>query len=132
LAHQYTDQITQGNDTRVKDAIFGNVGSLACFRIGAKDLELMSKPFAPVFTDFDLLNVPAWNCYIKLMVENQNPSPFNMKIRPPLYFDKSQRNEKMSQAIRQLSRYKYGRDRRVVEDEVEERIRRIDILASSL
>ena len=130
LAHQYISQLVKDNDTKVKDAVFGNVGSFCCFRIGVEDIETMTKQFAPVFNDFDLLNCPARTCYAKLMVDNANPPPFNMSTRPPIHLKMA--NPKVSEAIRQASRLKYGRNKKIIEAELKDRVRKVDLLASGL
>ena len=130
LAHQYIDQLVQKNDTRVRDAVFGNVGSLFSFRIGVNDLEIMGKQFAPVFNEFDLLNCPAHSCFAKLMVHNQNPPPFNLHTYAPRSLDLA--DPIMAQAIKQVSRIKYGRDRNIVESEIQERARKTEMLVAQL
>lgn len=117
IAHQYISQLVEKGDEKIKDAVFGNVGTFVSFRIGVKDAEIIAKQFAPVFSEYDLINVPAFNAYIKLLIDNHNPPAFNMKTleRPDL-----ERNYVTE--IKELSRLKYGRDRNVVENEIKERI----------
>ncbi|MBD3359231.1 MAG: type IV secretion system DNA-binding domain-containing protein [Candidatus Buchananbacteria bacterium] len=120
IAHQFLGQLVlTGGDEKTKKAIFGNVGTKACFRIGVEDAEEMAKEFAPVFNSYDLVNNPAFNAFMKLMIDNANPPAFNIKI--PWVGDLYQSNEELKKAIIELSRLKYGRDRNVVEAEVMER-----------
>ena len=64
-------QLVRGGDTKFKDAIFGNVGTKISFRIGVDDAEGLTKEFAPVFGEYDFLNVPKFNCFVKLLVDNR-------------------------------------------------------------
>ncbi len=122
IAHQYVGQLVKNNDTKFKDAIFGNVGTKCAFRIGVDDAEAMSKEFAGIFNENDFLNCPSYNCYVKLLISNANPPGFNMKTIP---FDELpgvvKSNKEISEAIKQLSKLKYGRDKELVEMEVKER-----------
>lgn len=113
IAHQYIAQLTKDGDTKVRDAVFGNVGTKVAFRIGVEDAEYISKEFAPVFSDYDLLNIPRYNAYIKLLIDNQNPPAFNIKTRKPEDGD-----PKIAAKIKELSRLKYGRPREEIEAEI--------------
>ncbi len=120
IAHQFIGQLVMaGGDEKTKKAIFGNVGSKASFRIGVEDAKEMAQEFTPVFNEYDLTNVPAYNNFVKLMVDNANPPAFNMKI--PFVKDLYPSNPELATAITDLSRLRYGRDRNVVEAEVTER-----------
>lgn len=125
LAHQFIGQLIKNNDTKFKDAIFGNVGSKVAFRIGVDDAEALSKEFAPVFSPHDFLNVPNQNCYVKLLIDGANPPGFNMKT---VDFHKipgvPQSSPELAEAIRKLSALKYGKDRDMIEMEVAERIKK--------
>lgn len=117
LAHQYIAQLVKNNDTRIRDAVFGNVGTIIAYRLGVEDAEVIAKQMAPVVTAYDLVNMPKYTAYIKLLIDNANPPAFNFNpIRP------EKGNYELAQAIKQLSRLKYGRDRKVVEEEVTQRI----------
>lgn len=126
IGHQYIGQLVKGGDTKFKDAIFGNVGTKVAFRIGVDDAEGLTKEFAPVFNEYDFLNVPKYNCYVKLLIDNANPPGFNMATIP---FDKipgvPPANKDLANAIRELSRLKYGKDPDIIEMEVKERQQRI-------
>ncbi|MFA6252735.1 MAG: type IV secretory system conjugative DNA transfer family protein [Patescibacteria group bacterium] len=117
LAHQYIAQLVKNNDTRIKDAIFGNVGTLISYRIGVEDAEVIAKQMAPVVSVYDLVNMPKYTCYAKLLIDNANPPAFNFT---PIMPEKG--NLELAEAIKQLSRLKYGRDRKIVDDEVMQRI----------
>ncbi|MDP2586613.1 MAG: type IV secretion system DNA-binding domain-containing protein [Candidatus Komeilibacteria bacterium] len=118
IAHQYIGQLVKANDTKIRDAVFGNVGTLVSFRIGPDDAEMVAKQFAPVFNEYDLINVPRYNAYVKLLIDNQNSRAFNFAPYAPAPGDKA-----MVEKIRQLSRLKYGRDRAEVDKEILARMR---------
>jgi hypothetical protein len=117
IAHQFIGQLVKNNDTRIRDAIFGNVGTTICFRIGIDDAEIIAKRFAPVFDEYDVINIPNANAYVKLLIDNANPPAFNLFI-PARNFPK---NKELGEKIRQLSRLKYGRPMDEVEAEIRER-----------
>lgn len=118
MAHQYIAQLAPKGDTEVRDAVIGNVGTKLAGRIGVDDAEFLEKEYAPVFSAYDLMNVDKIHWSTKLLVDNTVSRPFVMKS-PPMVVG----NKKMSEAIRQLARLKYGRDRAVVEQEIGQRIR---------
>jgi len=109
ITHQYIEQLDE--DTR--NAVFGNVGTVISWRIGAPDGEFMQKIMDPLTTE-DLINVEKFNYYIRLMIDSAPSKPFNVTTYPP----DSHENVQVGEAIRQLSRLKYGRDREVVEAEI--------------
>jgi hypothetical protein len=118
IAHQFIGQLEgKGGDNTIRDAIFGNVGTMAVNRIGVEDAEFLAKEFAPVFTEYDLVNVEAFTFNMKLLIDNQASRPFNMKpvmaVRP--------KTKELANMIRELSRYKYGRKRALIEAEILER-----------
>lgn len=84
VAHQYIGQLAPGVSTKVRDAIFGNVGTMVAFRVGAADAEFLEKEFEPEFTIQDLVNLPNHNIYLKLMVNGVASRPFSAATLPPL------------------------------------------------
>ena len=96
--------------------MLGNAGTICSFRIGPDDAEVLAKEFAPTFGSYDLLNVPQYTCYTKLLIDNTASRPFNMLTYPT-----PQGNKRLADALKQLSRFKYGRDRSIVEAEILER-----------
>jgi len=83
LAHQYIAQLARDNNTTVKDAIFGNVGTFIVFRVGAEDAEFLEKEFEPVFDAKDMVNLPRFNTYTKLMINGVAGKPFSTLTFPP-------------------------------------------------
>ena len=125
LGHQYIGQLTEGSGpegksfgNKIKDAIFGNVGTLVSFRIGVEDAEIIAKQMAPVVSEYDLINIERYNAYLRLLVDNQPLKAFNIHTFPPIAGD-----EKMIGDIKEFSRWKYGSDRRKVEADILERSR---------
>ncbi|MEK9151957.1 MAG: DUF87 domain-containing protein, partial [Patescibacteria group bacterium] len=116
IAHQFIGQLVKGNDTVIRDAIFGNVGSMVSFRVGIEDAEFLEKEFRPVFSAFDMVNVEAYTANGKILIDNTASRPFNMSMYPP-----AKGSTELVEAIKQLSRLKYGRDRTIVEQEILER-----------
>lgn len=124
MAHQYIGQLTdktsayEGANSKVRDAVFGNVGTIMSFKIGAEDAEYMAKEFAPVLSEQDVIGIPNFHCYTKLNINNATSRPFSMGT----IWDESQRNEKRAQLIKEYSRMKFGRKKIFVDQEIEDRI----------
>lgn len=83
LAHQYISQLVDADNTKVRDAVFGNVGTIIAFRVGGADAEFLEKEFLPEFTENDLVNLGRANVYIKLMIDGVASSPFSAETLPP-------------------------------------------------
>ena len=113
LANQYVSQV----DEKVRDAIFGNAGTIISFRIGAADAEFLEKEFEPIFMVNDLVNLPKFNVYLKLMVDGVAGDAFSATVLPPIELHETSGN--VDKVIR-LSRERYASDK----SEVEEKIRR--------
>jgi hypothetical protein len=113
IAHQYIGQLVKNNDTSLRDAVFGNAGTIGVYRVGTEDAQFLEKEFAPTFSAFDLVNVPARNLYLKLLIDGTASKPFNMKTLPFPPGDKE-----IVPLVKELSRLKYGRDRALVEAEI--------------
>ncbi len=111
MAHQYIEQLGE----IVKPAVFGNVGTLVVFRVGATDAEELVKEFTPVFTEEDLVNLAKYEFYIKLMIDGVSSDPFSARGLPPLTEEEKTGNkEKMIK----VSRERYAKQRAVVEDKI--------------
>jgi CxxC-x17-CxxC domain-containing protein len=111
LAHQYIEQLSDS----VKAAVFGNIGTMVSFRVGATDAEELAKEFAPVFNEEDLVNLPKYEMYLKLMIDGIASSPFSAQGLPPLTDEK--KTDNLEKAIN-YSREKYASDRKTVEDKI--------------
>ncbi|MFA5155067.1 MAG: CxxC-x17-CxxC domain-containing protein [Patescibacteria group bacterium] len=111
LAHQYIEQLSE----KVKPAVFGNVGTMVVFRVGAADAEELVKEFTPTFTEEDLVNLPKYEMYLKLMIDGISSSPFSAAGLPPLR--EEERTGNVEKVI-QYSREKYASDRASVEEKI--------------
>ncbi len=109
IAHQFIAQL----EDEIKDAVFGNVGSIAAFRVGAEDGEFLEKQFGPVFTQRDLVNIDNRNCYVRILINGQTALPFSMKTLPGPKSDPI-----VGSKAKEYSRLVYGRDRETVEEEM--------------
>ena len=120
ITNQYIAQLEE----KIRDAVIGNAGNLIAFRVGAADAEFLVKEFAPLTID-DLTNVDKYNFYIRMLIDNAPMPAFNGAGIPP----DPNADKKLAEAVRQLSRLKYGKAREVVEDEINERsqIHKIDL-----
>ncbi|MCK4539573.1 type IV secretory system conjugative DNA transfer family protein [Candidatus Parcubacteria bacterium] len=118
IAHQYLGQLAKNQDTSIKDAVFGNVGTMMVFKIGSEDAEFLSKEFSPVFNQFDLINIEKYTTYVKLLIDNTAGRPFSMATLWPL---PGIEREGMAGKIKTLSRLKFGQDRNIIEAEIRKR-----------
>jgi hypothetical protein len=109
IAHQFIAQLEE----KIKDAVFGNVGSMASFRVGSEDAEFLAKQFEPVFTASDLMNLDNRNAYLKMLVNGRPVKPFNIETMPP-----PAGNRDILEKLKQLSYLKYGRDREDIQEEI--------------
>ncbi len=114
IAHQFIAQLSE----KIRDAVFGNVGSLIAFRIGSQDAEVLSKQLAPVFTEDDLINLDNFNACVRLLISGETSVPFNIKT---IRSEPGDRN--VATALRNASRSKYGEDREKIETEILKRLR---------
>ena len=117
VANQFIGQMEED----VKNAIFGNVGTLMTFRTGVSDAGYLQHEYSPTFTEADILNVEKYNVYIKTIVNNEPVPSFSMDVTKDIAAERAMYNPKLAEAIKQLSRLKYGRDARLVESEIAER-----------
>ena len=111
LAHQYIEQM----DEKVRDAVFGNVGTLVLFRVGAADAEFLEKEFEPVFMAQDLVNLPNYNIYVKLMIDGIAGNAFSATTLPQIDLSKTEAN---AEKVVRITRERYGTKREVVENKI--------------
>ena len=114
VANQFTTQLTD----EIRDAVFGNVGTIVSFRVGTQDADALQKVMQPIFDADDLQRVPNGNMVVRTLIKGIPTQPFSMQGLPPLGND----NQKLVQALMQLSAAKYGRPRAQVEAEIFERL----------
>ncbi|MEK7071562.1 MAG: TraM recognition domain-containing protein, partial [Patescibacteria group bacterium] len=106
IAHQYITQLEES----IKDAVFGNVGSMAVFRVGTEDANFLEQKFKPQFTAHDITKLENRNAYMSMLVHGQPVKPFNLRT-----MDAEKGNPDIVNSLKELSYVKYGRDREEVE-----------------
>jgi hypothetical protein len=109
VAHQYIAQL----DPVIKDAVFGNVGSIAAFRVGNDDAQFLEQQFAPVFTTSDLMNTPNYNANVRVLANGRPTQPFSIATMPPPKSDRTRAEQIITQSYA-----RYGRPRADVEEEI--------------
>lgn len=114
LAHQYVDQL----DDVIRNAVFGNAGTMIAFRVGNRDAEILSREFAPVFAASDMSSLGKYRIYLRLMIDGVASRPFSAIALPPFG-----RRHGRSDTIRRRSREKFSRSRQLVEYKIEKWLR---------
>jgi energy-coupling factor transporter ATP-binding protein EcfA2 len=117
LTHQYIEQLHE----KIRSAIFGNVGTIISFRIGAEDAEHLAKEFHPEFNEDDFVNLPRYSMYLKLMIDGATSRPFSAFSLPP-----KQQAQSLKEEVIELSRKKYGKERKLVEEQIFKRYRKLE------
>ncbi|MFH1201042.1 MAG: type IV secretion system DNA-binding domain-containing protein [bacterium] len=115
VAHQYTAQLVADKSSAVRDAVFGNVGTMIVFRVGSDDADFLEKEFEPEFTPSDIVNLPNYKIYLKLMIDGVTSRPFSAKTLPPMV---KAGNKKIEEEVIKSSRDLYCRPKGVVEKEI--------------
>ena len=128
MAHQYIAQLdgggsnniweSSGGKKSVKDAVFGNVGTIQSFKIGAPDAEFLEKEYAPVLSGQDIIGISNFKTYLKLNISNATTRVFSLDT----LWSEDYKNPKIAEVIKKYSEMKYGRDRKFVEAELAARI----------
>jgi len=116
MAHQYMGQLIHDGKTEVRDAVLGNVGSIFVARVGPDDVEILQKIFEPTFSGYDLMNTQFMNWSVKIIVDGAQANAFSLHVMP-----KEDGNKKVGEALKEISRITYGRDKSEVEAEIAER-----------
>lgn len=109
IAHQFIAQLQDD----IKNAVFGNVGSMAVYRVGTEDAEFLEKQFSPVFKAKDIMNIDNYNAYMKLLSKGIPAKPFSMQAMPA-----PKGNPDIIEKLKQLSYLKYGGDRAEIEEQI--------------
>lgn len=126
MAHQYIAQLSEGaggisigqKDSKLRDAVFGNVGSMASFKVGAEDGEYLEKEYAPLLSQQDISGIAKYKAYMKLNIDNTTSRVFSMNT----LYDPNLKNEKVLEVMKKYSRMKYGRKKEFVDAEIEARM----------
>ncbi len=119
VANQFIGQVEE----EIKNAVFGNIGTLIAFRVGVTDANYLQREFQPVFNEDDLLNIERFHAYVKTIVQNEPVPAFSIDLTKDMEAMKKQRNPQVAQMIKELSRLKFGVDREIVEAEIAQRAR---------
>ena len=109
VAHQYISQL----EDNIKNAVFGNVGSMAIFRVSPEDATFLEPKVKPTFAASDITKLDNYNAYVSMLVKGQPTKPFNMETVAP-----EAGNPNIVDSLKELSYLKYGRDREEVENEI--------------
>lgn len=113
IAHQYIAQLDQKESTAVRDAVFGNIGSMIMFRVGSPDAEFLESELMPRFMPEDLISLPKYGIYLKLMIDGVTSQPFSAETLPPI----AQRTGSTERIVQQ-SRERYGGNKKMIEEHV--------------
>jgi len=129
MAHQYIAQLdgNSGNNigegkSQVKDAVFGNVGTMQSFKVGATDAEFLEKEYAPVLSAQDILGISNYKTYIKLNIDNTTSRVFSLNA----IFTQDYQNKRVAEILKQYSEKKYGRKKEFVDAEIAAKIGILD------
>ncbi|MDD5769328.1 MAG: DUF87 domain-containing protein [Candidatus Gracilibacteria bacterium] len=123
MAHQFIAQIggngsKKGDKPSIKDAVFGNAGTIMSFKVGAEDAEYLEKEYAPLLSQQDIIGIANFTTYVKLNINNATTRPFDMKT----LWDNNYKNIEAAKIIKEYSRKKYGRKKKYVDMEIEARL----------
>ncbi len=125
MAHQYIAQIGGSWDKQgkwgkpsIKDAVFGNAGTIMSFKVGAEDAEYLEKEYAPMLSQQDIIGIANFTTYCKLNIDNATTRPFDLKT----IWDNTYKNAEVSKIIKEYSRKMYGRKKEYVDMEIEARM----------
>jgi len=124
MAHQYIAQIggaqksAKSDKPSIKDAVFGNVGTMMSFKVGAEDAEYLEKEYAPTLSQQDIIGIANYTAYCKLNIDNASTRPFDIKT----IWDNFYRNERAAHIIKEYSRKMYARKKQYVDMEIEARL----------
>ncbi len=117
VANQFIGQVEE----EVKNAVFGNVGTIVAYRVGVTDANYLQHEFTPTFGEDDLLNVEKYHAYVKTIVGNEPVPPFSMDTTKDLAKIKAMESPRVAEIIKEMSRLRYGRDMNLVEAEITRR-----------
>lgn len=128
MAHQYIAQLEWGWSNNiwqdkwwksdVKAAVFGNVGTMMSFKVGAPDAEFLEKEYVPILAAWDIVGIANYKSYIKLNIDNSTSRPFSMNS----VYTKDYKNKKIVPILKEYSAKKYGRKREFIDAEIQARL----------
>lgn len=115
VAHQFVAQLEEG----IRDSVFGNIGSIAAFRVGSEDATFLERQFDPIFEASDLMNIPNYHAYMRVLASGVPTKPFSVLTPPP----RESVRERVHELIEQ-SYARYGRPREEIEEDIAARYRK--------
>jgi hypothetical protein len=121
MAHQFIAQIGGNNKDgkpTIKDAVFGNAGTIMSFKVGADDAEYLEKEYSPLLSQQDIIGIANFTTYCKLNIDNATTRPFDLKT----IWDNTFKNLELAKLIKEYSRKMYGRKKEYVDMEIEARL----------
>ncbi len=121
MAHQFIAQIggsSKDGKPTIKDAVFGNAGTIMSFKVGAEDAEYLEKEYAPLLSQQDIIGIANFTTYCKLNIDNATTRPFDLKT----IWDNTYKNPEAAKIIKEYSRKVYGRKKEYVDMEIEARL----------
>ena len=118
VANQFISQLSD----EIRDAVFGNVGSVVSFRTGASDADFLVKQFNPTFDVDDLVQLPNFSAVSRIMTNNVPSQPFSIAMLPPL----GHQNQKLADALKRMSYLKHGKPKAVVEQAIFKRLETLE------
>lgn len=124
VANQFIGQIEED----VKNAIFGNVGTIVSFRVGVTDGNYMQHEFQPTFSEADLINVEKYHAYVRTLIGGEPSLPFSLDLTRDIAADQAKANPRVAELVKELSRLKYGKARNLVEQEIGKRSNLFDVI----
>jgi len=119
VANQFIGQMEE----EIKNAIFGNVGTIASFRVGVTDANYLQHEFQPLFNENDLINVDKYNAYMRTIVGGEPVAPFSLDTTKDISKEKELQNDRVAELVRELSRLKFGKGVDLIETEIAQRAR---------
>lgn len=119
VANQFIGQMEE----EIKNAIFGNVGTIASFRVGVTDANYLQHEFQPLFNENDLINVDKYNAYMRTIVNGEPVAPFSLDTTKDVSKDKELQNDRVAELVRELSRLKFGKGVDQIEADIATRAR---------
>lgn len=127
VANQFIGQM----DEEIKNAIFGNVGTIASFRIGVNDANYMQHEFQPTFSESDLINIEKYHAYMRTLIGGEPTQPFSLDLSKNVAEEDAKKNPKVAELVRELSRLKFAKPKEVVEQEIAKRSRLFEFLGDA-
>jgi len=127
VANQFIGQMEED----IKNAIFGNVGTIVSFRVGVTDANYLQHEFQPNITEGDLINIEKYHAYVKTQINEEPVPPFSLDLTRDVEAEKKTENPRVAELVRELSRLKYGKPVELIEAEIAKRSRLFEVLGDA-